>query len=112
MKRAMCLSAVVTLVLALAVTLAAREVKTISGELVDVQCYTKQGAKATGEAHKDCATSCAKRGSPMGILASDGVYTITGDYTSNKNEKLVEWVAKNVRATGEVGEKDGQRRSP
>jgi hypothetical protein len=40
-------------------------------------------------------------------MTSDGVYTITGDYTNDKNAKLLDFVAKNVEATGEVTEKDG-----
>jgi hypothetical protein len=102
------LLAVAAILVASAIT-NAREMKTITGEVVDVTCYTKQGEKATGDSHKDCATSCAKRGSPMGILTSDGVYTIQGSYTDNKNEKLIDWIAKKVQATGEVGEKDGKK---
>jgi hypothetical protein len=45
----------------------------------------------------------------MGILAADGVYTIAGDYTADKNAKLIEFVAKKVEATGEVAEVDGQK---
>ena len=40
-------------------------------------------------------------------MTADGVYTITGDYTADNNKKLLDFVAKNVEATGEVGEKDG-----
>ena len=69
-------------------------------------CHTKK-AENVGASHADCALSCAKRGAAMGIMTSDGVYTITGDYTNDKNAKLLDFVAKNVEATGEVTEKDG-----
>ena len=59
--------------------------------------------------HESCAVSCAKRGSPMGILASDGVYLIAGDYTKENNKRLIEYVAKKVEAKGEVTEKDGKK---
>jgi hypothetical protein len=84
------------------------DAKTITGEVVDVQCQAKK-AENTGEAHENCAMSCAKRGLKMGILADDGVYTITGDYAADKNAKLLEFVAKNVEAKGEVTEHDGMK---
>jgi hypothetical protein len=96
------------LVIALGVA-ASAEVKTITGEVIDVACHTKMGAKGTGADHANCATSCAKRGATLGILASDGVYTITGDMTADKNQKLVEFVARKVEAKGEVAEKDGAK---
>ena len=81
--------------------------KTVKGELVDVHCQMKD-ADNKGAEHEDCALSCAKRGAAMGVMAADGVYTITGDYTQNKNEKLIEYVSKTVEASGEVSEKDGK----
>jgi hypothetical protein len=82
--------------------------KTVKGELVDVQCQMKDAGNK-GAGHEDCALSCAKRGAAMGIMAADGVYTITGDYTANKNAKLIEFVSKNVEASGEVTEADGKK---
>jgi hypothetical protein len=102
-------AAALTLALGLGGAFALAESRTITGEVIDIQCYTKDGAKGTGEAHADCAKSCAKRGMPVGILASDGVYEITGAMTQNKNEKLIEYVAKKVEATGEVTTKDGKK---
>lgn len=84
------------------------DVKTVKGEVVDVQCHAKK-AENHGADHEGCAKSCAQKGFKMGILAGDGVYTITGDFTADKNKKLLEFVAKNVEATGEVTEKDGQK---
>jgi hypothetical protein len=82
--------------------------KTITGEVVDVQCQMKK-AENTGSDHANCAMSCAKRGAKMGILTSDGVYTIAGDYTANNNEKLLPFVAQVVTATGEIAEQDGAK---
>jgi hypothetical protein len=83
--------------------------KTIKGEVVDVACQVKKAPGGQGEAHKGCASACAKRGSQMGILASDAVYEIAGDYSANNNAKLLEFVAMQVEATGEVVEKDGKK---
>ena len=89
-------------------SLAAAE-KTVKGEVVDVACQLKKAPGGQGEAHKGCATACAKKGAPMGILAEDAVYEIQGDFAANNNAKLVEFVATQVEATGEVTEKDGKK---
>lgn len=82
--------------------------QTIKGELIDKTCYTKQGAKATGAAHKDCAATCAKKGSPLALLTEDGkVYTITGDLAANNNEKLAPHVTHMVEVTGDVSDANG-----
>ena|SRR5438128_2234973 len=82
--------------------------KGITGEVIDQPCYDNGGKK--GEAHKACALSCAKRGNQMAILAADGtVYSITGDYAANKNEKLIPYVADTVEVQGTVTEKDGKK---
>ena len=81
---------------------------TLKGEVVDVQCNLKD-AKNKGTDHADCASSCARRGATMGIMTADGVYTITGDYTKENNKKLLDFVAKQVQASGEVTEKDGKK---
>ena len=81
---------------------------TLKGEVVDVQCNLKD-AKNKGAEHADCALSCARRGATMGLLTAEGVYTITGDYTKENNKKLLEFVARQVDATGAVTEKDGKK---
>ncbi len=100
--------AVLGLALAMVLPALARENKTITGEVIDVQCYAK-AADNVGAKHEGCAISCAKKGAKMGVLASDGVYEIAGDYTTNSNAKLTEFVAKKVQATGDVTEQDGKK---
>jgi len=82
---------------------------TIKGEVVDVSCALDKKDEGKGAAHAGCAMSCAKGGTPVGIMTADAIYTVTGDYTANKNAKLLDFVAKNVIVTGEVSEKDGQK---
>lgn len=94
--------------LALAVPTFAADM-TIKGEVVDVACSMDKKDAGHGASHASCALSCAKSGQPVGILTADAVYTVTGDYASNKNAKLLDFVAKNVVVTGEVTEKDGQK---
>src|SRR6266545_335262 len=43
---------------------------TITGQVIDLNCHTTNGASGAG--HKACAQACAKAGVPLGILASDG----------------------------------------
>ncbi|HJQ70747.1 MAG TPA: hypothetical protein VKA70_17365 [Blastocatellia bacterium] len=82
---------------------------TITGEVIDEPCYVgKNGAR--GEGHKNCALACAKRGNQMAIVDdANTIYSITGDYAANKNEKLIPFVAQAVEATGVVTEKDGKK---
>ena len=44
------------------------------------------------------------------MLASDGLYELTGDFASNRNAKLLGFVAKSVTVTGDVSEVDGRKR--
>jgi hypothetical protein len=83
--------------------------KTVKGEVVDVACQLKKAPGGQGDAHKGCANACAKKGAQMGILADDAVYEIQGDYSANNNAKLLEFVATQVEATGDVTEKDGKK---
>jgi len=81
---------------------------TVKGELVDQTCYMKDH-KNVGDAHKECAATCAKKGAPMAILTDDGkLYQITGDLAANNNAKLVPHVSHTVEVTGNVSEKDGK----
>jgi len=107
MRKMLAVIAAVSLVAASASLFAAE--KTITGEVVDVACQLKKGAGGVGDAHKGCATACAKKGNKMGVLASDGVYIIEGDYAANNNAKLLEFVAAQVEVTGDVVERDGAK---
>ena len=80
---------------------------TVKGEVVDVACSTAKKDAGRGAAHANCAMVCAKKGQPVGILTADAVYTVVGDYAANNNAKLLDFVARNVIAVGEVSEKDG-----
>ena len=72
---------------------------TIKGEVVDQTCYMKDHAKS-GDAHKECAATCAKKGAPMAILTDDGkLYQITGGLAADNNAKLVAHVSHTVEVT-------------
>lgn len=107
MRKMLACTLAVAFVAALAAPIVAAE-KTVKGEVIDVKCYTQDKAQV-GKDHEQCALSCAKRGNQMGILTSDGVYLIAGDYAKDNNKKLIEFVAKQVEAKGEVMDHDGQK---
>jgi type 1 fimbria pilin len=112
MKRTLIYLAVTLMVMSLSFAVSARSDKevTIKGEVVDQPCFEGKGG-ARGEAHKSCALSCAKRGNQLAIVedVSSNVYSITGDYAANKNEKLIPFVAEMVEVKGTVTEKDGKK---
>ncbi len=47
---------------------------TVTGEVVDVSCYTQLGKR--GEGHRACGAKCVAAGAPAGILAADGTLYI------------------------------------
>jgi type 1 fimbria pilin len=82
--------------------------RTVKGEVVDLACSISKGDGGKGEAHAACAMACAKRGNQMAILTSDAVYLVEGDYAANSNAKLLDFVARQVEAKGDVVAKDGK----
>jgi len=81
----------------------------LKGEVVELSCATSKGAGGRGDAHAACAMDCARKGNPMGLLVEDDIYAIAGDFTANKNAKLLDFVARKVEAKGELVEKDGHK---
>ena len=70
--------------------MAAGDEITITGQVVDLNCHTTNGA--SGAAHKACAQACAKAGVPLGILSSK-----PGD---PQNSKLSQFAEAQVKVTG------------
>jgi hypothetical protein len=78
----------------------------VTGEILDMACYTDHGAH--GEKHAACAQKCIASGLPVGIKsASDGkVYLVIGDHKP-LNSELAELAAKTVTLKGKVVTRDG-----
>lgn len=69
---------------------------TVEGELIDEACYAKM--KAHGPDHVDCATKCAKNGSPVGVLDAKGnVFTLMAPAPS-----FADHMGATVRVTGKI----------
>jgi hypothetical protein len=87
--------------------------ETVTGQVIDLVCYTRNKAN-TGDDHdraRACALACAKwEGQPVGLLTSDGkIYQVAGELAAHNNAKIVQYLAKRVTVTGEVTVKDGTK---
>ncbi len=80
---------------------------TVTGTVVDVNCYTASGA--TGAAHKACAEACAKAGVPLAILSSDGTLymAVSSKPADPQNSKLLPFAEGKVKVTGTHRFKNG-----
>ena len=79
---------------------------TVKGYVLDSACAFTKGLEKP--ISKECATACAKAGSPLVILTDDGtIYWPIADTTpsSGQNEKLLPFAGQKVAASG----KDFQR---
>ena len=70
-----------------------KESKTVQGELVDMHCFSKGGAK--GEKHAGCGTKCMASGIPAGVLVDGKAWTLTTNPIP-----LAEHTSKMIRVTG------------
>src|SRR5881397_3224639 len=69
---------------------------TITGQVVDLNCNTTNGASGAG--HK----ACAKAGVPLGILSSDGTMylPVSSKPGDPQNSKLIPFAESKVKVTG------------
>ena len=81
---------------------------TVKGYVLDSACAFTKGLEKP--ISKECATSCAKAGSPLVILTDDGtIYWPIADTTpsSGQNEKLLTFAGQKVTARGKVFQRGG-----
>ena len=73
---------------------------TLTGQVIDVNCYTTMGA--SGPAHKQCAAACAKAGVALAILSSDGtIYMpVSSKPADAQNSRLEPFAEGQVKVTG------------
>jgi type 1 fimbria pilin len=78
----------------------------VTGEILDMACYTDHGAH--GDGHAACAQHCIASGLPVGIKsASDGkVYIVIGAHKP-MNDVLAPLAAKTVTLKGKAVTRDG-----
>jgi len=83
---------------------------TVKGYVLDSACAFTKGLKKPISA--ECATACAKGGSPLVILTPAGeiYWPISGDTPSTEqNTKLMPFAGQNVTATGKVFKRGGSQ---
>jgi len=81
---------------------------TVNGYVLDSACAFTKGL--TKPISAECATACAKAGSPLVILSDSGtIYWPIADTTpsSGQNEKLLPFAGQRVTATGRVFARGG-----
>lgn len=82
----------------------------MKGYVLDSACAFTKGLSKPISA--ECATACAKAGSLLVILSSDGtIYWPIADTTpsSGQNDKLLPFAGQNVTATGKVFSRAGSK---
>ena len=87
---------------------AAGKPATVKGYVIDSACAFTKGLKKP--ISTDCATACAKAGSPLVILSDNGtIYWPIADTTpsSGQNDKLMPFAGQKVTATGKTFERGG-----
>ena len=102
------LLATVLAVAALAADKDAGKPITVKGYVLDSACAFTKGLKKPISA--ECATACAKAGSPLVILTDSGtIYWPIADTTpsSGQNEKLLPFAGQKVTASGKVFQRGG-----
>src|ERR1700746_3546759 len=81
---------------------------TVKGYVLDSACAFTKGLKKP--ISTECATACAKAGSPLVILSDGGtIYWPIADTTpsSGQNDKLLPFAGQKVSASGKVFERGG-----
>ena len=95
-----------TLLLFALAAVAADEPVTITGEVVDLHCYTSRGAH--GADHAGCSNACISRDVPAGLLTADGtLYLLLDAKPVAVKEKIAGMAGKTVKATGQLVERNG-----
>ncbi len=112
MKRVHLAILLMTLVLPFLATATAQQNSTVKveGYVLDSSCaYTKSLDKPISAA---CARSCAKGGSPLVILTTDGdiYWPISGGIpATGQNQKLMPFAGEKVTVTGKVFQRNGSK---
>jgi type 1 fimbria pilin len=73
---------------------------TLTGQVVDVNCFVSMGA--SGASHKACALACAKAGVALAILGSDGnlYMPVSSKPGDPQNPRLEPFAEARVKVTG------------
>ena len=83
----------------------------VTGYVRDLACPYRNHSKEAAKPPDDvCVKACAKAGAPLGIITPDGTIFNVISHTmpdTDERARLVPYVAKTVRATGQLFERNG-----
>ena len=88
----------------------AGETVSITAQVVDLSC--KIVNDASGQGHQACATACAEKGQPLGLLTSDGQFYVpvnAGMGADGENARLKAFAEQTVKITGKVITRAGMK---
>lgn len=91
-----------------AVSPAAAPITIVQGEVVDLECAVQADDRCRGAANARRIMDAAREGRAMAIVAADAVYRVEGDYTANRNAKLLDFAGRQVEAKGTVRDDGGR----
>jgi len=85
----------------------ATDTMTVTGEVLDMNCYMDHGAH--GAKHAMCAGTCLKNDGPVGILTADGkVYLIVANHSNeDPYDEVRKHPAENVQVSGTYANRGG-----
>ena len=88
---------------------AAEETKLVTGLVRDIACPLQNTKSTTTSYSKDCIIQCARAGSPLGILTTDGTtyLPVTTTMPDMGQEQLKPYIGEMVEAKGKVFERNG-----
>lgn len=75
----------------------------ITAQVVDLSCKIMNDASGAG--HQACASACAEKGQPLGLLTSDGQFYVpinAGMGAEGENARLKGFAEQTVKVTGKV----------
>src|SRR5438477_1998238 len=109
MKRQILGSAIVLSVSLIALAQPKGTTVTVKGEAVDLWCYMEGGDR--GPAKKECATTCAKAGNPIGILDAKGTIYVASGLEDHQpaRDLLLQKMSEQVTVTGTLVTKGGMK---
>lgn len=72
---------------------------TLTGQVIDMNCFVTMGASGAG--HKTCASACAKAGVALAILADGNIYMpVSAKPGDPQNSRLEPFAEGRVKVTG------------
>jgi hypothetical protein len=79
--------------------------KEVTGEIVDMVCYTDHNAMG-GEHGAKCGKECIQKGLPVGIVSDGKAYLVVGEHKP-MNDQLAEYCGKTITVKGKMAERGG-----